>query len=376
MPVLYRSSGAYCINLNIHLMNPTFTLSGRRMALLCLLTTLIFTTRLAAQDVSITITSQRGGINENTWPFGATDCTVLMTVCNNDGGSAPVPEYKLRPMLCVGGGGFLQIAPDAQQTGLPAGWSILSNDGDSIRLSNGTDTWLPGECREISIKIITFGLGGPDLFSGILDFADGSAPGDTPGSPTVDNDPNNDYAEATAMVVNTLPAPIQFNAVREQETALLNWTAQGAAPGDWFEVEYSRNGQSWRRLALLPASSGGASPAYSYRHTGIDGGLHYYRIKITAHTGGISYSPVRLLRAVAGGNSFVYPNPAANRLHITVQQAATASINTITGMRVSALRLQPGTNTIDISGLEPGVYLVAVQRPGAAAELHRIVVQQ
>ncbi len=165
---------------------------------------LIISVAVKAQDVSINVISQEGGTNDGSWTLNATGTTILVTVCNEDFVTfLNTPAYKLRPLISVPGS-IVQLAPNASQTGLPAGWSIISNTGSSIRLSNGTDTFAPGECRDIVLNVIPIAIGGPLTVTSTMAFSNGVAPGNAVGSQTPGNDPNNDNS-TTAIVITANP---------------------------------------------------------------------------------------------------------------------------------------------------------------------------
>jgi hypothetical protein len=75
----------------------------------------------------------------------------------NTGPSATIAQAKLRPIIQVPAS--VTFLPDAQQTGLPAGWSIVSNTGSQLRLCNSTDPIPVNTSRIIILKV----QGGPNV---------------------------------------------------------------------------------------------------------------------------------------------------------------------------------------------------------------------
>ena len=155
---------------------------------------------------------------------------------------------------------------------------------------------------------------------------------------------------------------VSFAAVLEDPaTVALTWETTGEQPGRQYEVQAARDGQTFLPLTTLaatlpsapgapssgvtppsdPSSPGAASPGaspspdpstpsspgafspgisdytYNYSLPADKAGKWYFRLKIIAAGGAISYSPVQLLTiGGAGGALSLYPNPATD--HVTV----------------------------------------------------------
>lgn len=58
----------------------------------------------------------------------------------------------------------------------------------------------------------------------------------------------------------------------------------------------------------------------------------------------------------------LYPNPAKNTVFITAWQTDFISIYNTVGQKVKTVKLEQGTNTIDISSLESGMYIIRSER--------------
>jgi hypothetical protein len=84
---------------------------------------------------------------------------------------------------------------------LPTGWKVLSNNGTSITMSNGTDMIAVEDERIILIPIKAKKVGGYSTISGSLTFSDGVSPGIQPGS--LDNDlPADNNSSTTCKVID------------------------------------------------------------------------------------------------------------------------------------------------------------------------------
>jgi hypothetical protein len=123
--------------------------------------------------------------------------TLDLTITIGNTGTASIAVSKLRPIIQVPVS--VTFLPDAQQTGLPAGWSILSNTGSQLRVCNSGDI-IPGQTNRIIIlKVQGVSIAPSTQFQGNINFGNGTtcAPGTSvAGDNTADN-----AAQSTIEVV-------------------------------------------------------------------------------------------------------------------------------------------------------------------------------
>ncbi len=168
----------------------------------------------------------------------AVGATLDLQVSINNTGAASIVAFKLRPVITVPA--IVTILPDAQQTGLPAGWSIVSNTGSQIRVCNGGDV-IPGSgSRNIIIKVQGTTIGGPSTFSGQLNFGGTSCA--VSGAAPAGNNTADDFATSSLTVV---AATCALSATATAGTIACNGgttTLTAATTGATGAVEYSING--------------------------------------------------------------------------------------------------------------------------------------
>lgn len=90
----------------------------------------------------------------------------------NTGPVSDIPQAKLRPIIQVPAS--VTFLPGAQQTGLPAGWTILTNTGSQLRICNSTDPIQVNTTRTIILKIQGITATPPQTFSGNINFGNGT----------------------------------------------------------------------------------------------------------------------------------------------------------------------------------------------------------
>jgi large repetitive protein len=133
------------------------------------------------------------------------------------------------------------ILPNAQQTGLPAGWTITANTGSSITVCNGSDIIAPNTQRTILIAVKGDVLGGPSTIAGNLLFSNGTSctiPGSLAGDNTADN-----ISQSSIQVIPASSCTLALTATAgtiacNGGTTTLTATATGASG----PVEYSLTG--------------------------------------------------------------------------------------------------------------------------------------
>jgi hypothetical protein len=135
-----------------------------------------------AQDISLSLTTEA----PNPVAQG-TSGTVKVTICNN--GIIPLTANRVRPLIS-----FPSTLTGASVTVISgAGWTVLSNDGQSIRLQNNSIlSLLPATCSDIILGFTGVNIGGPLTVTGTLGFN---------GPQTIGNQTGNDNSTSTITVV-------------------------------------------------------------------------------------------------------------------------------------------------------------------------------
>ncbi|MFM2387977.1 MAG: hypothetical protein RL660_2734, partial [Bacteroidota bacterium] len=150
---------------------------------------------------------------------------IIVTI-GNTGPLSPVAQAKLRPIIQVPAS--VVFLPNAQQIGLPPGWTILQNTGTQLRICNSTDPIPVNTSRIITLKAQGVTVAPPQTFSGNINFGNGTtcaAGTSVAGDLTTDNS-----ALSTIEVVAagaTISATTIPNACNGQQAAQINATVSG-----------------------------------------------------------------------------------------------------------------------------------------------------
>lgn len=93
-----------------------------------------------------------------------------------------------------------------------------------------------------------------------------------------------------------------FTGSLNNNTATLSWRTGCEDAGDIFELEYSTNGTSFTNIYNTNALGNCNGNIYKYIHTNANANANYYRLKMIATTGRVTYSNVVILKN--GKNNF------------------------------------------------------------------------
>ena len=180
---------------------------------------------------------------------------------------------------------------------------------------------------------------------------------------------------------------ISFDAKYNKPDVGMNWSTAQEKNFSHFVIEQSTDGVNFNQLAVVfGAGESDTKKDYSYTDKTLGGrkGLVYYRLKSVDNDGKFEYSSVRIIRLGEEMKGIVlstYPNPAVNELKVTIPavwQSKVATYEVVNTNGQVARRVVTGnssqTETINVSSLAPGFYIVKVTCEGQTA-LQKIIKQ-
>jgi len=151
--------------------------------------------------------------------------------------------------------------------------------------------------------------------------------------------------------------------LRPDRTVLLDWQyAQPVSGG--FSIDHSPDGQHWSGLGYEAAAGGGSSASYSWLDTHPYDGRNYYRIRLQSPDNMGGYSPIQVIDMGEPTAVTVSPNPVIDVLHLQFNASgggAKAILYDPSGRAILETGLSVGPNSIPLTGLAPGLYLVSVE---------------
>ena len=300
----------------------------------------------SGQNVSIALTSQNSGMLD----LGQVGY-IEMQICNTVE-SPSAAQNKLRPQMSVPAS-QLTILPSTQQT-LPPGWTVFSNNGTAIRLSNTTDPIEGNTCVNILIAVQGVSAGTAPVTGQI--FFNGSQ---TPG-----NNPSDDVSTTAVILPIVLGG---FEAVIADCQAKINWHTEQELNTLKFIIEKSTDVNTWETVADVAAAGNSATRR---NYTASDAKVEskkvtYYRLKAIDKDGKFSYSNIiNVVSNCLTKKAVVFPNPVTNG-HFVVfitgfAEKATASLRAADGRLMLSKNVTDGNNSFNVSSLASGTYFLSI----------------
>jgi hypothetical protein len=175
----------------------------------------------------------------------------------------------------------------------------------------------------------------------------------------------------TKYIIDILPegGPLPVNVSsflvgRTGTSVSLNWKTEIEMNAINFEVQRSYDNVNFKTIATVAGVVNGSSTkSYSYvDNSNTSTAISFYRLKIVKQSE-VSYSDIKTVKGIAAKAGFVlFPNPALNNSKITisdVSEPTRVQLLDNSGRLVKTIMLN-NTNTVDLSGLQKGAYMVRI----------------
>lgn len=200
----------------------------------------------------------------------------------------------------------------------------------------------------------------------------GGSPGQL-GSYAISDVSLNEYSVNSQTFVTPTPLgsalPVlfsQFDAKCSGNGTLISWATAQEANSDYFEVQRSNDGSTWKTIGRTPAA-GNSGISRSYNQLDLEAGNALYRIKQVDKDGQAIYTNIERANCeVKNISSVIYPVPAKDVLNVVIKSDRAVRtqlmVFEISGKLVKKLdaNVQNGTNNfrIDLKGLTSGDYII------------------
>jgi hypothetical protein len=153
---------------------------------------------------------------------------------------------------------------------------------------------------------------------------------------------------------------ISFTGTQEAASNKLFWQTADEVNTLSFEVESSRNGRNFGKVATIKALGTGNN-SYSYTDIITYSGILYYRLKMIDMDGTFTYS--RMLPLTREGNRTIniYPNPVADRLTLSLGYGlinTEAMLYDISGRLLQTIKIASNEELVNVKTLPAGVYII------------------
>ena len=131
------------------------------------------------------------------------------------------------------------------------------------------------------------------------------------------------------IVSVTLPVDLTlFQAVKEEDAAVLYWETASELNNDYFDIERSKDGRTFEPVGRVNGhGTTSVAQQYQWSDKSAPFGLTYYRLKQVDFDGNFEYSPIVFVENTSRVAFAVFPNPSAGLL--TVQLSDQSDIEEV-----------------------------------------------
>ncbi len=168
---------------------------------------------------------------------------------------------------------------------------------------------------------------------------------------------------------------IRFEAKREGNVVQSVWSTSEEANSAHFELERSRDGRVWSKVAEVPAKGeSNGLVHYSATDKAPMNGKNLYRLKMVDLDGSSAHSRIQIVDFE--NRSAFFPNPASDELIINAESwvdVKQVSIRDLKGVEVYRSALVP-EKRINLRGIRSGAYVVQLLMDNSQVESHPIVI--
>lgn len=177
------------------------------------------------------------------------------------------------------------------------------------------------------------------------------------------------FEHAANMALGPLPISLtSFDLTKQNEQVLLKWSTVSELNNEYFEIENSADGRTWKFVSKI---SGNGTTTNTNYYTFIDqkplNGLSYYRIKQVDFDGQTSYAPIKSIsfdKLINDKALRIFPNPVTHHLSIEgfYPDDVRVKIFNILGREMNgfSLKNESSTLSLDVSNLSTGIYLLCI----------------
>jgi Secretion system C-terminal sorting domain len=152
---------------------------------------------------------------------------------------------------------------------------------------------------------------------------------------------------------------LNFDIIKENINAILNWNVTTTDNINNFEVMRSTNGITYTSIAKVDKSN---AAFYNYTDANLLSGKYYYKIKLNDINKQSTYSTTRQIEIVNAATVQVYPNPATTVITIaTTAPKFDYSIRNALGQIVYLGNSATNNQTINIQLLSNGIYTINIK---------------
>lgn len=187
-------------------------------------------------------------------------------------------------------------------------------------------------------------------------------------SGTLQTDVVNTFSPFTYVILDAIALPVNLLNITAQydgSTTTIKWSTANESNIQRYVVERSVDGRTFSTLGFLHANNNNSSNQYLFKHSAVESGIIYFRIKIIENDGSIRLSKIVTINTKTTLTVSIYPNPVTDIINVVVPKSNAASVINIfdaQGKRVLQEKVAPGviSTNIIVAYLKQGQYTLTV----------------
>jgi hypothetical protein len=173
----------------------------------------------------------------------------------------------------------------------------------------------------------------------------------------------------------SLAAPLTATLNGGCSAVVLSWTSGVENNFDHYTLYTSTDGKNFTKIIAQPAAKGSGS-SYSFAQANPASGINYYQLTGTDKDGSVTiYGTTSIDVACAVASVNVYPNPATTQLNVIAAGNGNYQLMNEAGTSVLNGSLQAGANTLNVSNLSEGMYILHVTTNGSSNN-YKVVIKK
>jgi hypothetical protein len=177
-----------------------------------------------------------------------------------------------------------------------------------------------------------------------------------------DSNSGSDYT-MTFTIAAPMPVTLTaFDAKVANHYTLLEWSTASEINNDYFEVQYSMDGFSFKNIGQVDGNdTNNLRSKYNFQHNELPTPIAYYRLKQFDYDGRFEYSPVINVRATSSNIEPLFsPNPTKEG--ITIRGLQDGTMITLMDVHGKILRNVPSSDELymDLHDLSSGLYIITI----------------
>ena len=166
-----------------------------------------------------------------------------------------------------------------------------------------------------------------------------------------------------------------FNLRGEGRSVVAEWETASERDNSYFSLERSADVRSFEAVGRVDGKGTTASVSkYVFEDKNPMVGINYYRLRQVDLNGTFTFSAVKSYTVRESGALAVLPNPTADYLTVNgLTEVSKLQIVDMTGRVRLEKQAEKASTTVDISGLQPGVYFARIIEGGQSQSLKFVV---